>query len=639
MENKVSQKNIDRIKQYDSNLADIILTAKIEKSNISLGQTELGEYNIFGDNIPLHSPKGAVEEAKNIVSRINYKENPNAIRIVYGLGLGYLADVMSEEIKGKLIIYEPNLDLIKIVLSLAQIDALYRENVFLCHDKKKFKELIIKYSDVDTILTISTLPFYKNTYNDDIVETIKTAQKGKGERNASENTYMETAPLAIRNTFQNLKHIFKAPNILEFKDIYKGKTALCLSAGPSSRKAAQVIKDNRDKFIIFAVNPIIKLLKEFDILPDFVVGIESRDFTHQIKHLESDKYYLITEAFSCIQSRELSTLKTINYISKENYINYWVCDCLGIKESLKSQGTVSYAALMSAYIMGFDKIILCGQDLAYQDGKCYAAGSQYEELECVFDDENKKYVIRARDFDKYVQSFVSESRTYEFALKAANYNIGFLNNNLYTVKGQNGEYIPTQTGYALFIDWFSDAADEMKSNKPEIQLINSSEGGAQIDGFENMPLQEAIKGEKPVKQLDLTGYYPKFDKEHALKKVNVMYENLSKFLEMLKELDEIAVKMLKELKIKKIITQNILKLGEKHKECLFKILNEKNNKEIREIILVFLNDYANIIQGSDCPDVKAYAEMLEEIKKVNDSLIENVKIFLQGLANSKPFIS
>ncbi len=639
MENKVLEKNIDRIKQYDSKLADTILTTNIEKSNLSLGQTELGEYNIFIDNIPVHSQQGALEEAKNVTAPIKDKENPNAVRVIYGLGLGYLVDKMSEEIKGKIIVYEPNLDLIKLVLSLAQIDALYKENVYLCHDKKILREIVSKYSDSKTILTITTLPFYKNLFNDDIVEIIRVAQKAKGEKNASENTYHLTAPTAIRNTFQNLEYIFRYPNIFDFKDIYKGKTALCLSAGPSLRKNIEAIRDNRDKFIIFAVNPTIKLLKEYNIMPDFVVSIESRDVTHQIKQLESENYYLITEGFSSVQTYRLNNLKTINYISNDNYINYWLRDCLGIKENLKSQGTVSYTALMSAYIMGFDKIILCGQDLAYQDGKCYAKGSQFEELECIYDEENKKYVIKANNFDKYVQSFVSESRAMEYAIHAANYNIEFLNNNLYTVKGQDGKDIPTQTGYALFIDWFSDAADEMKNQKPEIKLINSSTGGAQINGFENIPLEEAIKDETPVKQLDLTGYNPNFDKEHALKNVNTMHDNLLNFKNMLKELDEISNKLIKELKIKKTVTQNILKLGEKHKECLFRILKEKNNLILREVILIFLKDFADVIEDTNCPDVKTYMATLEEIKRINDSLIERIEVFLYGLADSKPFIS
>ena len=50
-------------------------------------------------------------------------------------------------------------------------------------------------------------------------------------------------------------------------------------------------------------------------------------------------------------------------------------------------------ALIMADFMNFDKIVLLGQDLAYSDASCYAKGSAYEDLECIFDENEKKYKI------------------------------------------------------------------------------------------------------------------------------------------------------------------------------------------------------------------------------------------------------
>lgn len=643
MENKVLEKNLDRIKQYDKKLADILSSDNLitddKKSNLSLGQTDLGEYNVLLNGIPLHSAEGAIEESKKIVSLIDKKEDTNAVRIVYGLGLGYLVDIMSESVKGKIIVYEPDINLLKLIFSIAQVDAVFKENVIICADKKTFSKHVVKHAKSDGILTLSVLPSYRTIYEKDINDIVTIAQRARGELKASENTYIFSAPLALKNTFLNLQYLCRNICMSDLKDIYKGKTALCLSAGPSLRKNIEFIKENRNKFIIFAVNPTLRLLKEYNITPDFAVIIEANDVAHQLKNIDIENTYLITDAFSSNDILKTKAKKTINYISDQNFFNHWVKKCLGLKDILFSLGTVSYTAFMSAFVMGFDKIILCGQDLAYQDGKCYAKGSQFEQLECVYDEEKKKYVIQAHDYDKYLESFVNERVTKEDAKIAANYNIWFLNNNIYTVKDQKGNDIPTQTGYALFIDWFERAAELFKDEKPELKLINSSVGGAQIDGFENIPLKEAIKDAENVEQIDLSTLNHKYDKNIIKTEFESMYKNLFEFKNSLEELKNINSKVVKEIEIKKTLTPNLIKMLQKHEDSLFKVLNSKDNKVIREVVLIFLNKYIQAVDKDYYSDLDLCKKTINEITDITNEIISYVEIFLKGLTDCKPFIS
>ena len=103
----------------------------IEKSNIQLAQNENGQYNLVFNSIPLHSTLDVLEEAKNIVKNIENKQNQNSIRILYGLGLGYLADEFCTSLEGNIVIYEPNIEIIKYVLSVAKIDDSFNKNVVL----------------------------------------------------------------------------------------------------------------------------------------------------------------------------------------------------------------------------------------------------------------------------------------------------------------------------------------------------------------------------------------------------------------------------------------------------------------------------------------------------------------------------
>jgi len=200
MENKVLQKNLDAISKYDSTLADKILMLDVEKSNLKLIKTSQDEYNLLFNNIPLHSQNGAILEAKNIVKNIENKDNKNSVRLLYGLGLGYLLDELYQNIKNsKIIIYEPNLDILKLVFSIAEIDAIFHENVILCSDKEKLTKHVESISNENTEITITFLSSYKELFFDDIKDVLNTAQKASALYVANKNTFFKKAPLEDRH--------------------------------------------------------------------------------------------------------------------------------------------------------------------------------------------------------------------------------------------------------------------------------------------------------------------------------------------------------------------------------------------------------------------------------------------------------
>ena len=639
MENKVLEKNLIRIAQYDKELCDKILMSDFEKSNIKVTQTLKNEYNIIFQNILLHDDLGAVDEAKKIVQNLKNTENKNTIRIIYGLGLGYLADEMSK-VNSKIIVYEPNIELLSFVLNIAEIDALYKNNVFICSDEKKLKEHIFNNSNPETKISLSFLKSYKTLFYEDIINVSKIAQKVQGEHFAAQNTLIKSAPKAIFNTFRNLKNIIKNPNIQDLKDLYKNKdmAALCLSAGPSLRENIEIIKNNQDKFVIFAVNPTVKLLQKFDIKPDFIVDIEAGDTIRQFDTINTKDYYFILEGFCSFIVSDLKTKKTFNYLSNSNFINPWVRDCLKLNDELKTLGTVSYTAFMSAAIMGFEKIILCGQDLAYKDGKCYAKGSQFEDLECIYDKNENKFKITAKDFEKYASSFKTPRNTEQAAKKIAQNNINFLNKNIYTIKSQTGENIPTQTGYALFIDWFANAAEEITKENPNIKLINSSSGGAQINGFENIKLEDLVHKLKPCQKPQLENYNANTDKNFVIKKITAMNDKLEIFKTFLEEFLELTQKIIKEFENKKVLTPNSQKLLEKHEEFLLKMISCKKDNDLKQVIIVFLYSFAEILKTDY---QKNYDDAKSAIKKMLEQALftkKYIDLYLKELTNCKTLI-
>ncbi len=569
MENKVLNANLEAIKRYDKNLADEILRINNIKSTFELIQNQNSEYNILYNSIPLHSLEGAKLEAQKVVDKIEELDNKNAIRVIYGLGLGYLADEFISKTSGTVIIYEPDTELLRAVFEILEFsENLLKNNVFITNNKEKLLKIIDIISDKETKITVSFLNSYFNLYKNDIYTLAGFIERKRGEKQANTNTINKIAPLATLNTLQNLEKITKTPLVSSLKDLYKGSCALIASAGPSLKDNIETIKKYRDNFILFAVGPAMKLLESNNIKPDFLCVVEALDTSAQINDIDLSDINLIFEPYSNSYLWDLKVKNKFLFFSKDNFLNDFLADNLGINISgNKTVGTVSYCVLSSAKIMGFEKIILCGQDLAFKNGECYAKGSVYEDLECVFNPELNKYEIRAKDYEQYKKKLLAKKYLDgKYADYFAKNYIKRLNSTIYSVIGQNGKMLPTQACYAIFIKYF----EEFAKNNPNLDLINSSTGGAQINGFKNLALEQVMLETDKVQKVQIPCQIPQYDQSKIIKIKQKMIKVYTKLQEKTAPLENLQNEIIKEFSRRKTVNKNI----EKHERKIILELNE-----------------------------------------------------------------
>lgn len=613
MENKVLNANIDALKKYDKHLADEILRINKTKSTFELIQNKNGEYNLIKNSIPLHSLVGAQIEAQKITEKIPDILEKNTIRIIWGLGLGYLADEFISKSNGAVIIYEPDIELLKVVFEMVEFEKnLQKSNVFLTNDPKKLLKMLDMLSDKETKITISFLSSYLSLYKNEIYKTAEFVEKTRGEKQANINTINKLGPLATINTLSNIRKIISAPLVSSLKDICKDKTALVASAGPSLAENIETIKKNREKFVLFAVGPSLKLLNKNGIEPDFLCIAEAMDTSAQIEGICLENINLIFEPFSNPYLWDLKTKNKFLYFSKDNFLNDWLANVLEINISNnKTIGTVSYLALSSAKTMGFKKIILCGQDLAFKDGKCYAKGSAYEDLECILNPDTNKYEIIARDYESYKHKLLSkkyiEGKYADYYTK--NY-IKKLNSTIYTVKGQNGQILPTQACYAIFIKHFENFAKE----NSELELINSSSGGAQIDGFKNLKLDEALKDSLNFEKLQIVPQIPNYNCEKIQNELKKVIEIYNQTLEFLSCTQKYQKELLREFSMRKTLNTQAQKTQQKIINTLNTLIDKFYKYHfVRFLCASYTNTYFENIKK-----IKGLKDF-EQIKKIQES--------------------
>ena len=577
------EKNLTALANKDRELAERI--AKHIVSDVPQLVNENGFYNLVYKNTYLHNRQNPLGEAKEIFSMA--ANSPVAIHLVYGLGLGYLFQVASANSAGTVILYEPDLNILRIVFSLVDFsNDILKNNVFISDSLEKTGEYIYKKSNTKNTPLMLTTPAYRDMNTQKFNEMVETLQRMVGRYNLDlKYTQQKFFPIA-RTIIQNIPNLIKEPPLSSIKDFYKGQTAVVVSAGPTLDRNIETIKKYRNNIVLIVVGTAMKTLAKHGITPDFLCIIETYDSSKQIEGLDLSEVNFVTEPFSNINLRKFKFKQIYSHISDNMPVNsFWSNIINENTEEYLSKGTVSYTALNVARILGCSKIVMVGQDLAYIEGQCYSKDSAYKDLECRFNKENNRWEITAKDFDSFADS-LSNYPEREKRLEAARTRLKNLNNSLYYVKSIKGGQIPTESVYAAFIKPLSEFAQKFNDR----EFINTSLEGAQIDGYKNMPLEEALKDTKPISNRNIISDY-KFDiadiknklKQETVRLKNILEEvkNGQKSVKNLnndfKRYKNATVEVLKDLKK---VSGIFLKLSTAYTNTLFDFITAKDRIEL-----------------------------------------------------------
>ncbi|MCQ2754891.1 MAG: DUF115 domain-containing protein [bacterium] len=514
---------------------------------------ENGAYNLLYKGKHVHNPINPLGEANEIFSLAT--NEPVSIHLVYGLGLGYLFQVASLHSQGVVILYEPDLTILQIAFSLVDFSKdIMKPNIYITDNYDEVSEYIYKHKEIKNVPQMLSIPSQNQSDPEKFQELVLNLQNLVGSFNLDLKYTKEKFYPSLKMLIQNIPCILNEKPLVHYKDSYKGKTALVISAGPTLDRNIETIKKYRDNVVIFTVGTALKTLIKNDIKPDFLCIIETFDSTKQFEGIDLSNVNFITEPYSHPNLRNGKFKQIFSHIAANAPINHlWAEICGENIEEYWSKGTVSYTALNSARVLGCDKIILVGQDLAYVEGQCYSKDSAYKDLVCQYNSELKKWEIVAKDFEKFAEA-LSNYGTLEEREAAAIRRLGNLNNSLYYVKGISGEMIPTESVYAAFVKPLSEFVEKFNDRK----YINTSLVGAQIDGFENMPLEDALIDSSSVGDLALNSDF-EYNKEQIINNLRGKLNELKEANSIIKRGKGLAKSLKNDIQRYKSPTNEVLK--------------------------------------------------------------------------------
>lgn len=460
------KKNLEAIRKVNKVLAYKLEHVTLEEAsrNLSAIKNEFGEYILTRNNKYVDDTPSPIASAKAIYAeQIKSATSRHDFIVIFGLGLGNLLDYAHTESVTQLILYEPEIDIIRFTCEYVDLTKYFKDGrlyitnnltdctkyigeKYLLEDKIEFlflKNYVLQKPSEFTVLT------------ERIFETCQ-------EKIVDMNTIKKMSKIWIDNSiksFTNFKQRYPV-NLLENR--FKNKTALVLGAGPSLKDNIEKIKQNRENFVIFTVHRTLETLRKNGITPDFCVIVDAQwvkqSFTQDLEYLKDVNFIVDIKADNYVYSLPCKNLFT--YFTKNSICAQKIATkMLGEIKLLESAGTSTITAYKCARLLGCKNIIFAGVDLAFKNDTAYC------------DDKN---VVTNTQSSVKIQNIVHETTE---------------------IKSITCEYIKTRVDYACFIKQF----EAFFAQDKNVNLFNLTTFGAFINGMKYDNLENIIQIIKPEK--------------------------------------------------------------------------------------------------------------------------------------------
>jgi hypothetical protein len=284
-------------------------------------------------------------------------------------------------------------------------------------------------------------------------------------KNLYKNTSIHTTHIFLRNALINAPLMHNKIKISDYYNALSNKPFLVVAAGPSLNKQLPTLAKYQEYFNILAVDTIWPILDKFGIKPDLVFALDSRSKPSWPRNCVADETCFSID-IGCAPKLVWSHDQNHLFSSTSEQIRS-LLDYLGVEvDVLATGGSVATSAFNFARYLGGNPIVLIGQDLALTGGKDHADGYLH---------------------------------VYSDALLKARSESGF------DVDGYYGDRVKTESQLLYYKTWY----EEQVKAHPDVMVINSTEGGAKIEGCLQIPFQ-AVCDELQKTNKSKTFIFPKY---------------------------------------------------------------------------------------------------------------------------------
>jgi len=473
----------------------------------------------------LHSRYDPLREAHTIIDNIDAESYDHVI--FYGIGLGYHIQAFLDKYPHlSFSIYEPVPEVFEAYLSYANLKNL---------PQRRLREIVVETSPQDardflqrTITQIQKnilfvdLPSYRNAFPEQHSTFLKMFQEIVSDRRSSLAADIAFEKRWIINSLINFKDVLETPNILaERAGYFKNQPAILVSAGPSldyEIDNLRQIKENGSAYI-FSVGSAVNALLAAGIYPDAQCTYDPTEANQQKVFARITQEGITDIPLIFGSSVGFEVLKNypgdirLHMITSQDTISNFL---LKIEDNTQLDGvqdapSIAVVALQLLYKLGFNPIILVGQNLAYTDNRHYAGSISYGS---------------------------------ELRIDPA------LTQGLIEVESVDGGTVYTSNSFnrmRLHMEHYIESMNET-------QVINTTRGGANIKGTTYRTLEQVMDSQLCSRKVVDSNWHKipvtAYDRDYLQKQFTRLYEDFYQLSDQLRAVNDLLeeIKMLKDVR-------------------------------------------------------------------------------------------
>jgi hypothetical protein len=399
-------------------------------------------------------------EAKKYAQQFEGLEK-GSVLIVFGYGNGIFPDAITDACKdnGTVVFYEPCSRVVECVDKEITLEKwIEKKGVYLvspetfrskcAYKKEEFPvllEQLITYSNREKI-QFCALPQYREIFPEAYKRFQEQIQYRIHRLESNIATAKSRGHQGLINNIMNLRYVLNSYCGDSFCGIFpEDMPAVIVSAGPSLEKNVSFLKQAKNHTVIVCVDSAVKYLLSQNITPDFVVSECPEKPLSLFEDSHMGKIPLVGTMDMNYRVLESVNSSQVIFASTENIYAQSLYKKSGHEiNRLKSGGSVATLAFSLCIYWGIRCVILVGQDLAFAGDQMYAGRDGIPEGEAA------KVMIEVEDV--------------------------------------NGDMLRTNPQMYAYLKWF----EQEIALRPDVKVIDATEGGARIEGTQIMPLQEAL---------------------------------------------------------------------------------------------------------------------------------------------------
>lgn len=303
-------------------------------------------------------------------------QGARGLALFIGLGLGYgpLRVLAERPTLGMLVIVEPCLDLLITALRHVDLRPLLQSGKVNWMvgdiDLAALEQMVGRIASLEDTHILRHVPSFQ--WREEVYTSLgHQVFLTLNQLNASGGTTRKAGERFFRNRLANLSLLRHSHDLGIVKDLFTGKPAVLVAAGPSLDQSMTDLKKVAGRCVLFAVDSALAPLLRAGIMPDFVTSIDFQDLNFEkLAPFVGEQW-----PFSLIATIKVTPLipkrfkaRRLFWAFNDDIPQKWVHDALGIQEFAPFAFSVAHLSLGVALSMGCDPIVFVGQDLGYTTG-------------------------------------------------------------------------------------------------------------------------------------------------------------------------------------------------------------------------------------------------------------------------------